>query len=95
MIDFIQSNLTGTVGLSIGGVVAAWILKKIPNKKLKKKFGSLCYGAGVFCTLGLSKWKLTASVWNRTIEPWIIDAIDNIIGNGIQEFIKGLRSDNK
>lgn len=93
MIDFIQSNLTGTVGLSIGAVVTAWILKKIPNKTIKKKFGSLCYGAGVACTLGLAKWKITAGVWNRTIEPWLIDAIDNILGNGIREFIKGLRSD--
>jgi len=81
-----------------GGVAAvgiAWILKRIPNDKIKAKFGLIMYGAGVACTLGLAKWKMTKKVWNSTIEPWVVDAIDNIVSNGISEFVRGLRSDNK
>ena len=44
-------------------------------------------------TLCLAKWKMTKSVWNKTIEPWFIDLVDNIFGSMIRGFIKGLRSD--
>ena len=53
------------------------------------------YGLGVAVTLGLSKWKFTAGFWNKVIEPWFIDFIDNIFGEAIKKFIEGLRSDNK
>ena len=82
---------------SIGGIAGlgmAWALKRIPNRVLKAKFGALMYGLGVTSTLGLGKWKITKRFWNKTIEPWIIDAIDNIVGHGIKEYIRGLRSDN-
>ena len=86
-----------TVQYATGGLVAvavAWVLKKIPNATLKAKFGLMMYGLGVASTLGLCKFKWTKKWWNGTIEPWLIDAIDNIIGHGIKEYIRGLRSDN-
>ena len=46
-------------------------------------------------TLGLSKWSVTKKVWNKTVEPWFIDLIDNIFGSMVRGFIKGLRSDDK
>jgi hypothetical protein len=75
-------------------VVVAFVLKKIPNDAIKAKLGVVMYSAGVACTLGLAKFKLTKKVWNKTIEPYIVDAIDNIVSHGIQEFVRGLRSDN-
>lgn len=75
-------------------VVVAWILKRIPNDVIKAKFGALMYGLGVACTLGLAKWKWSAKIWNKTVEPFVIDAINNIIVNGIREFIRGMQSDN-
>ena len=53
------------------------------------------YGAGVACTLGLAKYKFTKKVWNKTMEPYFIDFMDNVFAHGINEFIRGLRSDNK
>tara|TARA_Y100001951_G_scaffold69366_1_gene56259 strand:+ start:379 stop:675 length:297 start_codon:yes stop_codon:yes gene_type:complete len=81
---------------AIGGVsvLVAYILKKIPNHVLKGKFGSLMYGLGVALTLGLAKWKFSKKVWHSLIEPWVVDAMDNIVAHGIREFIRGLRSDN-
>lgn len=78
----------------IGAVAVAWTLKKIPNKEIKAQLGMIMYGMGVTCSLGMGKWKYTKRFWNKTIEPWLIDAIDNIVGHGIKEFIRGLRSDN-
>jgi len=75
-------------------VVVAFVLKKIPNATIKAKLGVVMYSAGVACTLGLAKFKWTKKVWNKTIEPYIVDAIDNIVSHGIQEFVRGLRSDN-
>ena len=95
--DFIISKLGGAaVGYAAGGlgaVAIAWILKKIPNATLKAKFGLMMYGFGVASTLGLSRIKIIRPFWNH-IEKWIIDAIDNIVGHGIKEYIRGLRSDN-
>jgi uncharacterized membrane protein YfcA len=79
---------------STGAVALAWGMKKIPNDMLKAKFGGFMYGLGVACTLGLAKWKITKSVWNKTIEPYIIDAVDNIVVTGVSRFVEGLRSDN-
>ena len=53
---------------------------KIPNEKIKAVVGKFFYGLGVTITLGLSKYKYTAKFWNKVIEPWVIDFIDNIFG---------------
>ena len=79
---------------SVSVVAVAWVLKKIPNNVIKAKMGVFMYGLGVTCTLGLAKWKWTKGIWNKTLEPWVVDAIDNIIANSINEFVRGLRSDN-
>jgi hypothetical protein len=98
MIEFITAKLGsqalayGTVGAS--GIAVAWILKKIPNSVIKAKFGSFMYGLGVTCTLGISKMKYTKKIWNKTIEPYVIDAIDNILVTGISKFVEGMKSDN-
>ena len=86
-----------TVQYAAGGIMAvavAWVLKKIPNNRIKAQVGMICYGMGLSCSLGMSKWKWTKKFWGKTVEPWLIDAIDNIAGHGIKEFIRGLRSDN-
>tara|TARA_Y100000310_G_scaffold335313_1_gene416979 strand:- start:399 stop:707 length:309 start_codon:yes stop_codon:yes gene_type:complete len=86
------------VQYSIGGIaciVAGWVLKRIPNEVIKAKLGLLAYSAGVACTLGLSKWKFSKHIWGKVVEPFFIDLIDNVVGNSVQKFIDGLRSDNK
>ena len=98
MFEFLLTKVTGKAvayaGAGIAGIVSAWVLKKIPNIVLKAKFGAFMYGAGVACTLGLAKFKWTKSIWNKYIEPWCVDAIDNIVVTGISKFVEGLRSDN-
>ena len=46
-------------------------------------------------TAGLTKWKFTSKIWNKTIEPYFIDLIDNLVGGALRGLIKGLKSDNK
>ena len=78
----------------IGAVVVAWVLKKVPNKRIKAQVGMMMYGLGVTCTLGMGKWKYTKRFWNKTVEPYFVDLLDNVIAQGLAEFIRGLRSDN-
>ena len=78
----------------IGAVVLAWVLKKVPNKRIKAQVGMMLYGMGVTCTLGMGKWKYTKRFWNKTVEPYFVDLLDNVIAHGLAEFIRGLRSDN-
>jgi len=91
---FATKKVAAYAGMGIAGVVTAFVLKKIPNKTIKAKFGSWMYSLGVVCTLGMGKWKWTKKVWNKTIEPYFVDAIDNILVTGISKFVDGLRSDN-
>ena len=50
---------------------------------------------GTALTLGATKWSLTRSVWQKTIEPWFIELVDNVVGGALEGFIKGLRSDDR
>ena len=99
MLEWVTVKLgASAVNYAAGGaiaVVVAWVLKKIPNNVIKAKFGAFMYGLGVASTLGLARWKVTSKLWNATIEPFIVDAIDNILVKGIQRFVEGMRSDNK
>ena len=88
--------LTNNIGLLAGGgtsAIALWVLKKIPNDKIKSIVFNTFYRLGVVATLGLTKFKLTAKLWNTTIEPYIIDLVDNTVKSALDGFIKGLRSD--
>ena len=90
------SFLTSNLGVVAGGGAAAavlFVLKKVPNKKIASKVEKLFYWAGSALTLGLAKWSVTKKVWNSTIEPWLVDLIDNIVGSAVKGFINGLRSD--
>tara|TARA_R110001599_G_scaffold342409_1_gene564130 strand:- start:23252 stop:23554 length:303 start_codon:yes stop_codon:yes gene_type:complete len=91
---FATSKVAAYAGMGVAGVATTFILKKIPNNTIKAKFGSWMYSLGVVCTLGMGKWKWTKNVWNKTIEPYFVDAIDNILVTGISKFVEGLRSDN-
>ena len=88
------TKVAAYAGMGVAGVATAFVLKKIPNNTIKAKFGSWMYNLGVLCTLGMGKWKWTKNVWNKTIEPYFVDAIDNILVTGISKFVDGLRSDN-
>ena len=78
----------------VGAAVLAWILKKVPNKAIKAQIGMMMYGMGVTCTLGMGKWKYTKKFWNKTVEPYFVDLLDNTVAHGLAEFIRGLRTDN-
>ena len=91
---FATTKVAAYAGMGVAGAAVAFALKKIPNKTIKAKFGSWMYNLGVLCTLGLGKWKWTKKVWNKSIEPYFVDAIDNILVTGIAKFVEGLRSDN-
>tara|TARA_Y100000310_G_C20569026_1_gene757025 strand:- start:152 stop:487 length:336 start_codon:yes stop_codon:yes gene_type:complete len=98
MIELLTAKL-GSASLAyattgVAGVGVAWILKRIPNATIKARVGAMMYGLGVTCTLGISKMKFTKKLWNKTIEPYVIDAIDNILVTGISKFVEGMKSDN-
>ena len=84
------------LGLGLGGGgIALFILKKIPNDKICAFVEGSFEKLGLLMTAGLSKWVWTKKLWNKTIEPYFIDLIDNVVGGALRGFVKGLRSDNK
>ena len=88
-------NNSGLVAGGGASVVVLWVLKKIPNEHICSVIETACESVGRVMTLGLSKWSITKKVWNKTVEPWFVDLVDNVFGSIIRGFIKGLRSDNK
>ena len=96
MFDSVLGFLGNNTGLVVGGGTSAivlWVLKKIPNEHICSVIETACESLGRVMTLGLNKWSMTKKVWNKTIETWFIDLVDNIFGSMIRGFIKGLRSD--
>jgi hypothetical protein len=92
MLDFLVNN-TGLVAGGTGGAIVLWMLKKVPNEEICGWVEGICCALGKCMTLGLSKWKFTKGFWNKMIEPWFIDLIDNFVGGAVRGFVKGLRSD--
>ena len=88
--DFLGLGL----GLS-GSGIALFILKKIPNEKICAFMEGSFEKLGILMTAGLTKFWATKAIWNKTIEPYFIDLIDNVVGGALRGLIKGLRSDNK
>ena len=98
MLDTILGFLSDNTGLIAGGGVTGivlWVLKKVPNDYIAEMIETFFYACGKAVTLGMSKWRFTRQFWNKTIEPWFIDLIDNVVGGALRGLIKGLRSDNK
>ena len=98
MLDSVLGMLGDNSGLIVGGggsAIVLWVLKKIPNEHICSVVETAFESIGRVMTLGLNKWSITKKVWNKTIEPWFIDLVDNIFGSVIRGFTKGLRSDNK
>ena len=91
--DFLTNNVTLLAGGGISGLVL-WLLKKIPNQDLYSWVETGTYWLGATMTLGLAKWRLTRRIWNKPVEPYFVDLIENTVGAGREGFIKGLRSDN-
>tara|TARA_Y100001970_G_C13839712_1_gene653855 strand:+ start:340 stop:618 length:279 start_codon:yes stop_codon:yes gene_type:complete len=87
---------TNNVNLFAGGgasAIALWLLKRIPNDDLYSWVKTGAYWAGTVITLGLGKWKISRSIWNKTVEPYFIDLLSNTVEAGVEGFIEGLRSD--
>ena len=84
--------LTMSLGLGGGGIVM-FVLKKIPNEKICAFIEGSFEKLGALMTCGLSKWQWTKKAWNKTVEPWAINLIDNIFGSMVRGLIKGLKSD--
>jgi hypothetical protein len=92
MLDFLSNNAELLIGGTGGGIVL-YVLKKIPNEEICAWVEGITYTLGKCMTLGLSQWKFTKGIWNKTIEPWFIDLFDNFIGGAVRGFTRGLRSD--
>lgn len=98
ILETVKNIVTDPMRVSIYaglGLVLAYIFKKIPNNKIQKVVGGFFRGLGkiVSCTLG--KWPYTSFVYEKVLEPFFIDLIDNICATAIREFVVGLRLDNK
>jgi len=77
------------------GLVVAYVLKKIPNKDIQDFVGSFMFGAGKAISSFFNTWKWTKKFYEKVIEPYIIDAIKNILINGLNQLVDGLKLDNK
>ncbi len=93
-------DFTGAIadeqGIVIALVTAALlaIFRWIPNESIQLVVGKTARGLGVACTLFLSRAKITLGLWNKVIEPFFIDLLENTVETFIREFIAGLRHDN-
>ena len=84
----------GLIGGLGGGSLLLWGLKKITNEKICAFVEGSFEKLGILMTAGLTKFWVTKKLWNKTIEPYFIDLVDNVVGGALRGLIIGLRSDN-
>jgi hypothetical protein len=82
------------IWVGVGALVIAYILKRVPNDKIQAAVYKTVYGLFRVVTLNLSKFKYTAPFWEKYIEPWLIDLIDNTLVTATKAAEEALRSDN-
>eukprot|EP00873_Tetraselmis_striata_P026930 jgi/Tetstr1/447194/TSEL_034631.t1 len=70
------------------------INRALPNEKVRNRLTAFMYRLGVVLTLGMSKHPKVGPVWNRTVEPVVVDLVDNLAYAVQEGLVKGLRSDN-
>ena len=91
--DFLLNNVGLMAGISSAGV-GRWMLKKVPNDKISLAVEGACFRLGKIVTIFMgSKKSPVGKFWNKTIEPWFIDLLDNILVAGFKGLVKGLRID--
>lgn len=88
-----NTMIAKVLGVGIAAAVVG-VAKKVPNDKVKAILKPIFYRAGVIATLGLSKSPVVGQVWNKTVEPYVVDLLDNVVYAVKDGFIPGLRSDN-
>lgn len=84
---------TRFLGLGIAAA-AVGVAKQIPNHKVRATLTPIFYRAGVLATLGLARSPALGPIWNKTVEPYVVDLLDNVAFAVHEGFIRGLRSDN-
>ena len=94
MFESLIGNATLWIAGGATGIIL-WVLKKVPNETICNFVETAFYAMGKALTLGLSKWSITKKFWNKIVEPWFIDLIDNLVGGALRGFVKGLRVDDK
>lgn len=82
-----------SLSIKIASGIAVFAVSRIPQEKVRSFLKKTFYAAGVAMTLGLSKFKYTAGIYNATIEPVFINVLDSIVYAVKEGFVKGLRSD--
>ncbi len=104
-------------GVTLGVAVLAYVQERFDNNQVKAVITApfralgfalykLLFAFGVTVTAGASKWSITKGLWNKYIEPFVIDLLD-IVFNGLIDGVEivldkirdglfaGLRSDNE
>lgn len=92
----LQSAIIAAVTAAVG-IIAKKADNDVIEKLIQSVIGLPCYAAGVSVTFGLSKWKWTSGLWNKTIEVYVIDLIYHLVNIPIvaaDNFVRGMKSDN-
>eukprot|EP00873_Tetraselmis_striata_P043769 jgi/Tetstr1/464033/TSEL_008838.t1 len=73
---------------------AMGVNRVLPNEVVRRRLTSVMYRIGVILTLGMSKHPRVGPLWNKTVEPVVVDFVDNFSYAVREGLVKGLRSDN-
>jgi hypothetical protein len=78
---------------SAAAIAFAYVMKLIPNDKIKDWVGIPVEKFFAAVTVYMNSNKITKYFW-EIFETWFVDFLDNVVANTIQSVKKGLRSDN-
>ena len=71
------------------------LFKIVPNDKIQAFVGGIARKLAGLINVAVGKKSWFKVIWNATIEPWLIDLIDNTVVTFMKEFTAELKSDNE
>ncbi len=86
---------TEQIWVGIATVILLYVMKRIPNEKIYGFVSGFFKKLGIGCTLGLNRYPWTAPFWEKHVEAWVVDLLENTVGAALNGYIEGLRTNNK
>ena len=66
----------------------------VPNRAVKRACKRHMFTVGKAMTLGMTGHPVTSAIWERSVEPLVVDLLENTAYGILHGMIPGLRSDN-
>jgi len=87
-------GITNAVIITVLPTVFAYVMKLIPNDKIYDIVRGFFRGIGIIISKTMCAIPILGAIWNKVIEPFVIDLFMNTVLAAVDGIVAGLKQDN-